>query len=171
MTAREVVVAAVIIAALIAVLYPAVQAARQSARRMQRINNLKQIGLGLLNFHDSYRHLPPAVLRDDLGRPLSSWRLQIDPYLEARMLNLDFGDRWDAPANRWLTARPHWGYCLHPERDAPECLHTNVVAVTGPGTAFEENGDCCLKEIDADTILAVEVASSGMHWAEPGDLR
>ena len=52
-TLIELLVVIAIIAVLIALLLPAVQAAREAARRAQCVNNLKQIGLALHNYHDA----------------------------------------------------------------------------------------------------------------------
>jgi prepilin-type N-terminal cleavage/methylation domain-containing protein/prepilin-type processing-associated H-X9-DG protein len=57
-TLIELLVVIAIIAVLIALLLPAVQAAREAARRAQCVNNLKQIGLALQNYHDVNGSLP-----------------------------------------------------------------------------------------------------------------
>jgi hypothetical protein len=157
-----------IVGVLIAVLWPAVQSARRAAQHAQRRNNLKQIGLCLHNFNDTYRQLPPSVRTDDVGRPICSWRFQVLPFLEAIMLGVDFGARWDDPANRFLMR--HRTFCWSWKGDFPECAETNVMAIVGPGTAFDSERVTSVTDLDPDTILAMEVADSNTLWMEPGDL-
>lgn len=82
-TLVELLVVITIVAVLIALLLPAVQVAREAARRTQCKNNLKQIGLALLSFHDVKSHLPAGMmLHARAGRPSASWRALILPMLE-----------------------------------------------------------------------------------------
>jgi prepilin-type N-terminal cleavage/methylation domain-containing protein/prepilin-type processing-associated H-X9-DG protein len=88
-TLIELLVVIAIIAVLIALLLPAVQAAREAARRIQCMNNLKQIGIAVHNYHDSLGALPLgcAVTFDKSGTPyFNGWGItaRILPYMEGQ---------------------------------------------------------------------------------------
>lgn len=92
-TLIELLVVIAIIAVLIALLLPAVQQARESARRSQCKNNLKQLGLGLHNYHDSHKVFPAAswslkscintatFVGDPSPKDASGW-VSVLPYLD-----------------------------------------------------------------------------------------
>ena len=81
-TLIELLVVIAIIAVLIALLLPAVQAAREAARRAQCVNNLKQIGLGVMNYESSNGSFPPG----EKGCCWGTWHVFILPFIEQSQL-------------------------------------------------------------------------------------
>ncbi len=96
-TLIELLIVVAIIGILIALLLPALQAARESARRSQCENNIKQLGLAQITFHDLHRYLPRGLAwgNGDMNGtydlppynfPRSNWSYHLFPFLEATNL-------------------------------------------------------------------------------------
>lgn len=86
-TLVELLTSTAIIAVLTGLLLPAVQGARESARRSCCRNNLKQIGLGLLNYHDCHRSFPIGARSQPIGTGWGpSWWVGHLPFMEQQNL-------------------------------------------------------------------------------------
>ncbi len=148
---------------------------REAARRMQCSNHLKQIGLALQNYHDTYGSLPPAYIADQTGKPIHSWRVLILPFMEQKPLydKYRFDEPWDGPNNAKLHNRIVEVFCCPSRPKQQPKSETSYVAVIGPQTAWPERNATKMsdfKDGTSNTILVVEIANSGIHWMEPRDL-
>src|SRR5690606_12375535 len=105
-TLVELLVVIAIIGILVALLLPAVQAAREAARRIQCANNLKQIGLALLNYESTHNVFPYAAgtTANQAGQSATywSWSALLLPYLEqaAAHNQCNFNYQYNQPQNQ-----------------------------------------------------------------------
>jgi prepilin-type N-terminal cleavage/methylation domain-containing protein/prepilin-type processing-associated H-X9-DG protein len=103
-TLIELLVVIAIIGVLIALLLPAVQSAREAARQVQCRNNLKQLALAMLNYHDATGGFPmggyiqPVYTQPDYTTNGNGWLISVLPYFEQRPIydgyniNLNWGN-------------------------------------------------------------------------------
>lgn len=168
-------ISAVLIVGVVYALWPQVGSGPAS-RRSQCKNNLKQIGLALHNYHESYGSFPPQYTVDADGKPLLSWRVLILPQADQTPLyrRFDLSKSWDSPENR------RWASEVLPQFLCPSCFTedtakavTNYVGVAGDTTVWR--GSTALRKSDllrdlSSVIMVVEIADSGIPWAKPEDL-
>lgn len=122
-TLVELLVVIAIIGILVALLLPAVQAAREAARRMQCNNNLKQLGLALQNFHDTYKNFPTGQTDNDIDN--LGWGFYILPFMEQAPLYDQMVNTITTGGDQ-IVVRPG----AHPGIDSYELLRTYDAAMT-----------------------------------------
>jgi hypothetical protein len=87
-------------------LLPFIIKVRMSANRVSCANNMKQIGLALHNYHDSFKSFPPGTVANDALSPENrlSWIIPLLPYLERDNLyrSMDLNKGWNSPENHAL---------------------------------------------------------------------
>ena len=134
---------------------------------------LNQLLVALHNYHDTHGSLPPAFIADENGNPMHSWRVLILPFIDQSALfnEYRFDEPWNGPNNAKLAKRMPVVFHQFGEPDSHEM--TNIVLITGPGTAFP--GAMSVKFDDIrdgleNTILATEIGNSTIPWLEPRDL-
>ena len=154
------------------------QAVQAASERSRAMNNLKQIGLAIHNYHDANGHLPTDVVGAD-GKPLLSWRVQILPYIEQAPLYNQFDQTkpWDHPANMKLLAQmpevfrvvgrdaneKGMTYLQMPSLDAPaEGIYPIKVRGRKATLATITDGT-------SNTLMVVEAADA-VAWTKPADL-
>lgn len=160
---------------LVALLLPAVQSARGAARRVSSMNQLKQMGLAMHNYHDAYRELPVNQhSRDAEGKPLLSWRVHILPFVEEQALYEQFhmDEPWDSDHNLKLLERMPKIY-EHPNvRLAPGM--TIYQAPIGEELIFKPTEATRFRDITdgmSNTIMVFESnAESAVEWTRPRDV-
>ena len=162
-----------VIGILISLLLPAVQAAREAARRSQSMNNMKQIGLAMHNYHDTFKHFPARASFDDDGKPLLSWRVHILPFLEQQPLYEQFklDEPWDSEHNKRLIPLMPPVF-KNPSSNSGPGLATYVVP-TGEGMLFDGKKGATFREITdgtSNTLMALEVnPDAAVTWTKPDD--
>jgi len=157
----------------VALLLPAVRSSREAARRAASMNNMKQIGLALHNYHDTFGSFPPGYTTDAEGKPLLSWRVHILPFVEQTPLYDQFrlDEPWDSEHNKRLIPLMPPVYRAPSSKADP--TKTNYLGVADERGIFPGKEKIGLRDIvdgSSNTIMVVEVNDeSAAIWTKPDD--
>ncbi|WP_232100813.1 DUF1559 family PulG-like putative transporter [Gimesia fumaroli] len=168
----------VIITILAALLVPQVQQAGSNPRRQYFKNQMKAIGLALHEYQNEHGCLPPAVVRDEQGNPLHSWRAILLPYLKTKrpfeqyQLDYRFDEPWSSPHNQRVADknpklfRGDWKISKN-NSPTEERRNSKLVAVIDNSSYWPENQT---RQIGKNRIVLIEVPELPGLWNEPTDI-
>ena len=140
-------------------------------RRAMCMNNMKQLGLAILNYEAARQNFPEAK-KIVQGNP-HSWRVTILPEIEQQTLfeMYDYSQPWNSPGNRKI-AQIQVGCMTCPSSNATS--KTPYKLVTGPGTLFEDGKLPTFDQITdgtSNTIIMIEDNGNPVDWTDPdGDV-
>lgn len=181
---------AVIPLTLLALLIPAVGAAREAARQSMSTGHLKQIGLGMHNYHDVYKAIPMAGSADPALGANMSWRVRLLPFIEQMPMHdkIDYTKPWDAaPNDQFHTQMPQSVYGQpgnEKEQRQTQYLvftHDGPIGAAAPNSRFayartwfhptENRGFRDTMDGSMNTIMVIESdPDRAVPWMKPADL-
>ena len=141
----------------------------------ESIARLKTIGIGIHNFHDTYKVLIPAYSVDG-ERPLLSWRVHLLPFIGGQKLHalFRFDEPWDSEHNRQLVEFMPTVYEAAGSKAGPG--KTNFLAVRGEGAVFPDvvagqaHNFASVRDGTSNTIMIVEASDpAAQEWTKPED--
>ena len=165
-TLVELLVVIAIIGVLIALLLPAVQQAREAARRLQCRNNIKQLGLALHNYHDTFLVFPSGNLTTDTQYPprsandpegtMAPWTVLVLPYLEQDNLHNQFD--FESP------------FTSHISQTTPNATIQRTPNKAFQCPSFPRNGNEELKNNYFGVMGGVDVNNTPPRWELSGSV-
>lgn len=154
-------------------LIPVIASTRAAARRVESANRMRQLAIGMHNYHDSNGHFPPPVLISDSGKKYS-WRVALLPYIDENQIfeQYRFDEDWNSEHNRKLTEATPAAF-QHPNAIAAGSNQCSYFVITGKGTPFNGNEGTKLAQITDGTSATLMIVESkkDVHWAEPTDIK
>jgi prepilin-type N-terminal cleavage/methylation domain-containing protein/prepilin-type processing-associated H-X9-DG protein len=161
-TLVELLVVIAIIAVLIGLLLPAVMKVREAVNRLACANHLKQLGLAVLNYHDTNGKFPPGNWDGPPGRD-HGWAVFILPYIEEGPLYNQY--RWDL----WSADPQNQPVVAHPLRlfQCPSAPEQDRYMTFG---VFQNNGKGACGDYAPTWSVDPILVAHGL-LAQPGDFR
>jgi hypothetical protein len=138
------------------------------------MNNMKQLGIALLSYHDAKNAFPATAAGQKPMQPPVSWRVLVLPYVEQNDLykQYHFDEPWDSENNKKLIPLMPKVFAAPGSKKAGEGK-TNYLAVVGDAYALAKDKGHRITEFTdgtSNTILLVEVSDDkAVPWTKPDD--
>ncbi|HEV2948997.1 MAG TPA: DUF1559 domain-containing protein [Gemmataceae bacterium] len=163
---------------LAATLKPVVVKAQDRAEQTRSMNNLKQIGLAMHNFHDANRHFPMVANFDKAEKPLLSWRVHLLPFLDQVQLYKQFhlDEPWDSEHNKKLIEKMPAPYRSTKNKELLQAGKTTYLAPVGEHLMFTGTPKTIsfrdITDGTSNTIMLVDGDDDhAVIWTKPDDLK
>ncbi len=170
-TLIELLVVIAIIAVLIALLLPAVQQAREAARRSSCKNNLKQYGLALHNYHDTFGAFPPAAnYSGQWSNYPVGWQVRILPYADQAPLynEMDFSAGSATGAAGVDKLLPNGKYLRQMTTPYSKCPSDASSSPDGNWAQASYGGSMGSQRTDSANGACQPFITPGVHYENPG---
>jgi hypothetical protein len=164
---------------LAALLQKPTEGMRENARVNQHQNNLKQFGLAMHNWHDTYKVFPAHANYSKEGKPLLSWRVHVLPYLDQVELYREFhlNEPWDSEHNKQLISQMPQVFAVPGSAVSKEYKTGYVFPILPDGsgiTTGTKDGTQFADLTDGSSNTAMIVVTDDEHsviWTKPEDLK
>jgi hypothetical protein len=159
------------------VLAPQVRAVRAAAVRTQKLNTIRQLMLGMLNYESAHRRWPTQYSASDDGKPLLSWRVHVLPFLDQNELYEKFklNEPWDSEHNIKLVEQmPEIFWDMRSAAlESNKAGETVFQVPAGEGLMFDGTNQVKFKDItdgSSNTIGLVALPlKNAVPWTKPTD--
>jgi len=163
---------------LVTTLKPFLEKVQATAFRMQSMNNMKQLTLALLNYHDAHGAFPAVGNFDKKGNALLSWRVHILPFIEQEALYKEFhlDEPWDSDHNKKLIAKMPQTFNGSENKKLMADGKTTYLGIVNKATMFTGDKDGVkiggVTDGTSNTIFLVDADDdAAVIWTKPEDIK
>jgi hypothetical protein len=138
------------------------------------VNQMKHIGLAVMNHHDVVKKFPSRAIMSKDGKPLLSWRVKILPYLGQGKLYEQFhrDEAWDSPHNKKLISKMPKVYFCPGSNEGPR-FRTVYQVPFGQATAYDGPDGITIGSITDGTSKTIGLVETddehAVIWTKPDD--
>ena len=164
-----------VLVTLFGILLPAIAQVRNAARRTQSLNQLRQLGLGAINYESGRMRFPKASMKIRSSHQCEhGWEIALVPNLESNNLasRIDYDQPWDSARNSHVFSQ-EFPLFLNPLEDGlfdEEGYGLNHYAANS-AVILESGEAATLDSVHSNDVLFGEICDGYLPWGQPGNAR